>query len=173
MNGETPFSPIALVGTIALLTAFVAAAWSFAAGIAGNALKSRRLVTSAVYGLYGFGALIALASSLMIYAFVTHDFSVKYVAETSDVTMDTWYKVTAFWGGLDGSLLFWVLVLALFSTIAIALNHRKHRDMIGYVVATIMVVQVFFLSLLIFTKNPFSTFLTTPPIEGQGLNPLL
>ena len=131
MHGETPFSPIALVGTIALLTAFVTAAWSFAAGIAGNALKSRRLVTSAVYGLYGFGALIALASSLMIYAFVTHDFSVKYVAETSDVTMDTWYKVTAFWGGLDGSLLFWVLVLALFSTVAILVNHKRHRDMIG------------------------------------------
>ncbi|MBV8755805.1 MAG: cytochrome c biogenesis protein CcsA [Deltaproteobacteria bacterium] len=173
MNGETPFSPIALVGTIALLTAFVAAAWSFAAGIAGNALKSRRLVTSAVYGLYGFGALIALASSLMIYAFVTHDFSVKYVAETSDVTMDTWYKVTAFWGGLDGSLLFWVLVLALFSTVAIAVNHKRHRDMIGYVVGTIMAVQLFFLALLIYTKNPFATFLTNPPVDGKGLNPAL
>ena len=173
MHGETPFSPIALVGTIALLTAFVAAAWAFAAGIAGNALKSRRLVTSAVYGLYGFGALIALASSLMIYAFVTHDFSVKYVAETSDVTMDTWYKVTAFWGGLDGSLLFWVLVLALFSTVAIAVNHKRHRDMIGYVVATIMAVQLFFLALLIYTKNPFATFLTNPPVDGKGLNPAL
>ncbi len=173
MHGETPFSPIALVGTIALLTAFVAAAWSFAAGIAGNALKSRRLVTSAVYGLYGFGALIALASSLMIYAFVTHDFSVKYVAETSDVTMDTWYKVTAFWGGLDGSLLFWVLVLALFSTVAVAVNHKRHRDMIGYVVGTIMAVQIFFLALLIYTKNPFATFLTNPPVDGKGLNPAL
>jgi cytochrome c-type biogenesis protein CcmF len=171
--GETPFSPIALVGTIALLSAYVAAAWAFAAGIAGNAKKSRRLVTSAVYGLYGFAALIALASSLMIYAFVTHDFSVKYVAETSDVTMDTWYKVTAFWGGLDGSLLFWVLVLALFSTVAIAVNHKRHRDMIGYVVATIMVVQIFFLSLLIYTKNPFATFLTNPPVDGKGLNPAL
>lgn len=173
MNGQTPFSPIALVGTIALLTAFIAAAWAFAAGIAGNARKSKRLVNSAVYGLYGFGALIALASSLMIYAFVTHDFSVKYVAETSDVTMDTWYKVTAFWGGLDGSLLFWVLVLALFSTVAVAVNHKRHHDMIGYVVATIMVVQIFFLALLIYTKNPFATFLTNPPVDGKGLNPAL
>src|SRR6185312_7808437 len=130
-------------------------------------------VTSAVYGLYGFAALIALASSLMIYAFVTHDFSVKYVAETSDVTMDTWYKVTAFWGGLDGSLLFWVLVLSLFSTVAIAINHKRHRDMIGYVVATIMGVQLFFLALLIYTKNPFATFLTNPPVDGKGLNPAL
>ncbi len=168
-----PFSPIALVGTIALLSAYAVAAWCVCAGIAGNARKSRRLVTSSVYGLYGFGALIGLSSALMIYAFVTHDFSIKYVAEVSDTTMETWYKVTAFWGGLDGSLLFWVLVLSLFSMVAIAVNHRRHRDMIGYVVATIMVVQVFFLSLLIFTKNPFATFLTNPPVDGKGLNPAL
>jgi len=166
-------SPIALVGTISLFAAYILGAWCVAAGIAGNARKSRRLVSSAVYGLFGFGALTALASTLMIYAFVTHDFSIRYVAATSDTSMSTWYKVTAFWGGLDGSLLFWVLVLSLFSMVAIAMNHRRHRDMIGYVVATIMVVQVFFLSLLIFTKNPFSTFLTTPPTDGQGLNPLL
>nr|HEX4314236.1 cytochrome c-type biogenesis CcmF C-terminal domain-containing protein [Kofleriaceae bacterium] len=173
MPESVPFSPISLVGTLALLGAYVLAAWCVASGIAGNASKSRRLVSSSVYGLYGFGALIGLASSLMIYAFVTHDFSVKYVASTSDTSMPIQYLVTSFWGGLDGSLLFWVLVLALFSTIAIAVNHRRHRDMIGYVVATIMVVQVFFLSLLIFTKNPFSTFLTQAPPEGQGLNPLL
>jgi cytochrome c-type biogenesis protein CcmF len=173
VNPQTPFSPIALVGSIALLSAYGLAAWCVAAGIAGNARKSRRLVTSSVYGLYGFAALIGLASALMIYAFVTHDFTIKYVASVSDTTMETWYKVTSFWGGLDGSLLFWVLVLSLFSTVAILVNHRRHRDMIGFVVATIMVVQVFFLSLLIFTKNPFTTFLTTPPVEGKGLNPLL
>ncbi|HEX3765295.1 MAG TPA: cytochrome c-type biogenesis CcmF C-terminal domain-containing protein [Kofleriaceae bacterium] len=173
MNNATPFSPTALVGTIALLSAYAVAAWSVAAGIAGNARRSRRLVNSSVYGLYGFAALITLSSVLLIYAFVTHDFTIKYVAAVSDTTMETWYKVTSFWGGLDGSLLFWVFVLSLFSTVAIVTNHRRHRDMIGYVVATIMVVQVFFLSLLIFTKNPFNTFLTTPPVEGQGLNPLL
>jgi len=172
-DANIPTSPIAIVGTIALLTAYLIAAWCVGAGIYGNTTKSRKLVNSAVYGLYGFGALIGLASALMIYAFVTHDYSIKYVASTSDTTMETWYKVTAFWGGLDGSLLFWVLVLSLFSTVAIAVNARRHRDMIGYVVATIMVVQVFFLSLLIFTKNPFTTFLTSPPIDGQGLNPLL
>src|SRR5215468_10201766 len=170
---SVPTSPIAIVGTIALLTAYLVAAWCVGAGIYGNTRKSRKLVNSSVYGLYGFGALIGLASALIIYAFVTHDFAIKYVAAVSDTTMETWYKVTAFWGGLDGSLLFWVLVLSLFSTVAIVVNHRRHRDMIGFVVATIMVVQVFFLSLLIFTKNPFSTFLTAPPAEGKGLNPLL
>ncbi|HEU4615139.1 MAG TPA: cytochrome c-type biogenesis CcmF C-terminal domain-containing protein [Kofleriaceae bacterium] len=170
---NAPFSPIALVGSISLLIAFALAGWCVAAGIAGNARKSRRLVNSAVYGLYGFAALVGLASALIIYAFVTHDFSIKYVAAVSDTSMSTWYKVTAFWGGLDGSLLFWVLILALFSTVAIAFNHKRHRDMIGYVVGTIMVVQVFFLALLIFNKDPFATYLTPPPADGRGLNPLL
>src|SRR5829696_7060536 len=105
MNEQgVPFSPIALVGTIALLIAYAVGAWAIASGIAGNARKSRRLVNSSVYALYGFGALIGLASALVIYGFVTHDFSIKYVAATSDTSMSTWYKVTAFWGALDGSL---------------------------------------------------------------------
>jgi cytochrome c-type biogenesis protein CcmF len=166
-------SPIAFVGTITMLAAYAVAAYCVAAGIAGNARKSRRLVTSAVYGLYGFGALVSVASALIIYAFVTHDYAIKYVAMTSDTSMATWYKITAFWGGLDGSLLFWVLVLALFSMIAVAVNYKKHRDMIGYVVGTIMVVQVFFMTILVFHKNPFATFLNNVPMDGQGLNPLL
>ena len=172
-TAEVAASPIEIVGTVSLLVAFLIAAWSIAAGIAGNARHNRRLVLSAVYGLYGFTALIGLASALIIYAFVTHDYSIKYIALNSDTSMSLSYKITAFWGGLDGSLLFWVLVLALFAAVAVRVNQNRHRDMIGYVVATIMVVQIFFLALLIYVKNPFATFLTQPPQDGQGLNPLL
>ena len=59
-DSTVPFSPIALVGTIAILGAYIAAAWAFASGIAGNARKSRRLVNASVYGLYGFSALVGL-----------------------------------------------------------------------------------------------------------------
>ncbi|NJM91024.1 MAG: cytochrome c biogenesis protein CcsA [Myxococcales bacterium] len=168
-----PSSPVATVGTISLIIAYLVAGWAVAAGIAGNVRKNQRLILSSVYGLYAFSALAALASALIIYAFMTHDFSIKYVAATSDISMPVWYKLTAFWGGLDGSLLFWVLVLGLFSTVAVRANQKRHRDMIGFVVATIMVVQLFFLSLLLFHKNPFSTYLVNPPADGQGLNPLL
>jgi cytochrome c-type biogenesis protein CcmF len=166
-------SPIEIVGTVVLLVAFVVAAWCVAAGIAGNVRKNRRLVLSAVYGLYGFFALIVLASALIIYGFVTHDYAIKYVAHNSDTSMSLSYKITALWGGLDGSLLFWVLILSIFSAIAVRLNQNRHRDMIGFVVATIMVVQLFFLALLIYVKNPYASFLTEPPKDGEGLNPLL
>jgi cytochrome c-type biogenesis protein CcmF len=171
--GSVGDSAVAVMGFVSLLVAMLVAAWCVLAGIAGNARGNRRLVQSSVYGLYAFTAIVALSSALIIYAFVTHDFSIKYVSATSDTSMSMAYKVTAFWGGLDGSLLFWVLVLALFSAVAIKVNHRRHRDMIGYVVATIMVIQIFFLALLLFGKNPFATHLTDAPVDGKCLNPLL
>lgn len=170
---EIPHSPIATVGIVVLWLAIVVASYSAAAGLIGNAQRRRKLVTSSVQSLYAFAALATLASALMIYAFVTHDFTIKYVAATSDATMPLWYKITSYWGALEGSLMFWVAVLAVFSAVAVKANARRHKDMIGYVVATIMVVQVFFLAILIYNKNPFATFLTEPPVDGKGLNPLL
>ncbi|MEZ4399931.1 MAG: cytochrome c-type biogenesis CcmF C-terminal domain-containing protein [Kofleriaceae bacterium] len=173
MNAQLPSSPIAVVGAITLFLSYVLAGGTAALGIVGNARKNPRLVAASVWGLYGFFATIAVTSALLVYAFLTHDFAIRYVAATSDTSMSTSYKITAFWGALDGSLLFWVLVLAGFSTVAVATNARRHRDMIGYVVGTIMVVQVFFITLLVFDKDPFTTFLTDPPVNGKGLNPLL
>jgi cytochrome c-type biogenesis protein CcmF len=173
MDSTVPTSPIAVVGTITVLAAYLVAALGAFAGIVGNARKDPRLVRASVQGLFTFFGLCLLASGLLVYAFLTHDYTIKYVQLTSDTTMTTSYKITAFWGALDGSLLFWVMVLAAFSTIAVASNLRRHKDMIGYVVGTILVVQVFFLTLLVFDKNPFGTYVTTPPTEGEGLNPLL
>src|SRR6516162_7951385 len=98
---SAPTSPVAVVGSIAMLLAYLVAAWCVVAGIAGNVKRNRRLVMSSVYGLYAFTALIALAGAMIIYAFVSHDFTIKYVHEVSDTSMSFWYKVTAFWGGLD------------------------------------------------------------------------
>jgi cytochrome c-type biogenesis protein CcmF len=168
-----PHSPVAALGTIALLAAFVVAAYAAAAGAIGNAQRRRRLVSSSVNALYGFFALMMVASALLIYAFVTHDYTIKYVHHYSDTSMPLSYKIAAYWGGLDGSLMFWVSVLATFSAIAVRSNAQRHRDMIGYVVTVIMCVQLFFLALLIFTKNPFATWLTDVPPDGKGLNPLL
>ena len=168
-----PSSPVAMMGTIVLWVSFVVAAYAVASGIVGNVKQNRRLVASSVSGLYAFFALMMLASALIVYAFVTHDYAIKYVSRYSDTTMPIWYKLTAYWGGLDGSLLFWVSVLAAFAAIAVKMNRSRHRDTIGYVVATIMTVQLFFVAILIYNKNPFQEFLTAAPADGEGLNPLL
>src|SRR4030095_3261117 len=83
------------------------------------------------------------------------------------------YKIPSYWGGLDGSIMFWVFLLSVFGALAIHVNRERHRELIPYVVATIAVVQMFFLYLMVVHKNPFTTFLSSAPAEGEGLNPLL
>ena len=143
-----------------MFVAFVVAAYAATAGIVGNVQKRERLIKSSVYALYGLSAVMVLASALLVYAFITHDYAIKYVTMYSDTAMPLLYKLTAYWGGLDGSLMFWVFVLSVFSTIAILGNHRRHKDMIGYVVGTIAIVQLFFLAsamtMWIFAMRSFS-----------------
>src|SRR5213593_2378930 len=69
--------------------------------------------------------------------------------------------------------MFWVFLLSVFGTAAVYVNRDRHRELIPYVVATVSVVQMFFLYLMVVHKNPFTTFLTNVPADGQGLNPLL
>ncbi|MGE0705708.1 MAG: cytochrome c-type biogenesis CcmF C-terminal domain-containing protein, partial [Vicinamibacterales bacterium] len=72
-----------------------------------------------------------------------------------------------------GSIMFWVFLLSIFGSLAVAVNRERHRELIPYVVATIAAVQMFFLYLMIVHKNPFATFLIDAPPDGRGLNPLL
>jgi cytochrome c-type biogenesis protein CcmF len=95
------------------------------------------------------------------------------VQRTSDTATPLFYKITAYWGGLDGSILWWVFLLSVFSAIAVYNNRNRHREILPYVVTTLMVVCDFFLFLIIFHKNPFDTYLTQAPTRGEGLNPLL
>ncbi len=69
--------------------------------------------------------------------------------------------------------MFWVFLLSLFGSAAVYVNREQHRELIPYVVATISSVQMFFLYLMVAHRNPFTTFLTSVPGDGDGLNPLL
>jgi len=118
-------------------------------------------------------ALLTVASGVIIHAFVTADYTIKYVQHYSDSAMPMFYKLTSYWGGLDGSILFWSFLLSVFGAIAVFVNRERHRVLIPWVVAVIWVVQMFFLFLMVVHNNPFTTFLTELPADGRGLNPLL
>src|SRR5262249_48947381 len=140
-----PSSPIAALGTVTLIMGFIVVAYAGAAGIVGQRTGRPGLVQSALYATWGWAALMVLASCLLVYAFVSHDFRIRYVAHYSDTTMPLGYLLTSYWGGLDGSLLYWVFVLSVFASVALYINRERHRDMLGYVIATIAAVAVFFL----------------------------
>ncbi len=163
---------MATLGTFILLAAFVTCAYAVAASVAGARRRSWRLVESGLGAFYFVAALMTVASGIIIHAFVTNNYAIKYVQRTSDLAQPLAYKIAAYWGGLDGSLLFWVFLLSIFGALAVYMNRERHRELIPYVVATIAVTEMFFIFLMVIHNNPFSTSLT-PPAEGRGLSPLL
>ena len=164
---------MAALGTFTLLAAFVVCAYAASAAVAGARRGSTRLVGSAVGAFYLVTALMTVASAVIVHAFVTDDYTIKYVNHYSDSLQPFLYKLTSYWGGLDGSILFWVFLLSVFGAVAVRVNRERHRELIPYVVAVISLVEAFFLFLMVLHKNPFGTFLLEAPADGRGLNPLL
>src|SRR5438876_6473593 len=164
---------MASLGSFLLLATFVVCSYAIAVSVAGARRGSRALVESGIGAFYLVTALMTTASAIIIHAFVTNDYSIKYVQHYSDSVQPLFYKITSYWGGLDGSIMFWVFLLSVFGSIAIYVNRERHRELIPYVVSVIAVVEMFFLFLMIIHKNPFETFLTETPTDGRGLNPIL
>ena len=164
---------MASLGALLLLLAFVTAAYAVAASVAGARRRNTRLIESGIGAFYTVAAIMTVASGVIIYAFVAGDYSIRYVQRYSDSVQPLFYKITSYWGGLDGSVMFWVFLLSLFGAVAVKVNRERHRELIPYVVAVIAAVEMFFLFLMVIHNNPFATYLTESPADGRGLNPLL
>ena len=161
------------LGTFLLLSAFVACAYAISASAAGARRRSTRLVESGVGAFYLVAALMTLASAVLVHAFVTNNYAIKYVQRYSDAALPLPYKIASYWGGLDGSIMFWVFLLSVFGSVAVYVNRTRHRELIPWVVAVIAATEMFFIFLMVVHNNPFSTFLTAAPADGAGLTPLL
>ena len=161
------------LGTFLILTAFVVASGACAASIAGARRQQRNLVFGGLGLFHVVTALMFVASALLVHAFVVGDYGIRYVQRYSNAEQPLFYKLASYWGGLDGSLMFWVTLLASFGSVAVYVNRERHRMLIPWVVAVISLVEMFFLFLLVIHNNPFETYLTSRPTAGEGLNPLL
>src|ERR671914_988597 len=147
------------LGSFLLLAAFVISAYAAAISVAGARRRSRGMIESGIGAFYLVAAVMTVASGVIVHAFVVGDYTIKYVQRYSDSVQPLFYKLTSYWGGLDGSILFWVFLLSLFGAIAVQVNRERYRELIPYVVATISTVQMFFLYLMMVHNNPFSTYL--------------
>jgi cytochrome c-type biogenesis protein CcmF len=164
---------MAAFGTLTLHIALVIATYAGVASLIGARRGNRRLIASGRAGVYALAGVLGLSSVAIVYSFVSHDYSIKYVHHYSDAASPLFYQITAYWGGLDGSILWWVFLLSVFSAIAIYMNRNRHRELLPYTVTVLMVIADFFLFVIVFFKNPFDTYLTDIPTVGKGLNPLL
>jgi cytochrome c-type biogenesis protein CcmF len=164
---------MAALGSFLILAALVLASGAFAASIAGARRGQRSLIEGGTGLFHTVTAITGVLSALIVHAFVIGDFSIKYVQRYSDSAQPLAYKLASYWGGLDGSLLFWVALLAAFGSVAVHINRERHRLLIPWVVAIISLVEMFFIYLMVIHNNPFETYLTTNPAAGAGLSPLL
>jgi len=165
------------IGALAVLLAFCLAIYAVFGSVTGKLRRNPFLIVSAERAVYGVWFLITLASAILVSALMTGDFRFSYVAEHSNRAMPAIYKFAAWWGGQEGSLLFWSWLLATYAAVVVFTNRRKHRDFMPYVVAVLATVQTFFLILNAFVVTPFQMLasgnLITAVPDGNGLNPLL
>ncbi len=162
-----------IFGTTALLCVMVAAAYTFAVSLAAGASGRPRTLQAARLGAYGTVALIAVSVLCLAYAFVSHDFRIRYVAQHSDRSMPTAYLITALWGGQDGSLLWWMFLLSAYVGACVKWLGKRYVELQPYIIATLMGVILFFCLLMAFAANPFSQSVAGAAVDGQGMNPLL
>jgi cytochrome c-type biogenesis protein CcmF len=165
------------LGSLAILLAFCVAIYATLASVIGRVKRKPFLIVSGERAVYSVWVLLTLASGILVYSLMTGDFRFAYVAEHSNRAMPPLYKFAAWWGGQEGSLLFWSWLLSTYAAVVVFTNRHKHRDMMPWVIGVMTTVQSFFLVLNNFIANPFQMLATDKLIvavpDGNGLSPLL
>jgi len=115
---------------------------------------------------------VAISYACLTYAFIVHDFSIRYVANTSNTSLPLIYRISGVWGGHEGSILLWVLVLALWTCAVTLFNRSLPHLLQARVLSVLGMISVGFLLFVLLTSNPFERLFPTP-VDGASLNPLL
>jgi cytochrome c-type biogenesis protein CcmF len=135
-------------------------------------MGNERLTATGRSIAYVIFLLMFIANSAMIYALVTHDFSISYVAQVGSRATPVFFTVISLWSSLEGSILFWGLVLAGFTAAATYFTRGRLGSLADYATGTMLGVGVFFYMLLVGPADPFLLVSPVPP-DGPGPNPLL
>src|SRR5437870_4947341 len=130
------------------------------------------LVESAQHAALGVFVLVTSCFALLTYAFLTFDFSVRYVATNTNLGTPFYYRITAVWGALEGSIILWAWMLALYTIILIVRHRVGARELYPWALATMLGILAFFLLVMTVAAPPFQPQVPVPA-DGRGLNPLL
>ncbi|MES1248985.1 MAG: heme lyase CcmF/NrfE family subunit [Actinomycetota bacterium] len=161
---------MAQLGRAALLLSLGLVVFAVVAGAYAAWRKRRRLALSAQNALLAaFGSTLVAAVVLWV-ALARRDFTFAYVSEHTSKKLPLGYALSAFWGGQEGSLLLWLLILTGYSALAVFLN-RRTRDLVVWVVPVLGGVATFFAFMLCFVSSPFAT--QPAPADGAGMVPSL
>jgi len=160
------------VGHVAIVLALAASTYAAAAFIIGGRTSDPRLLATARNAVYATFVLSLVASYAMVLLLVSHDFSVAYVARNNSTTTPPFYSVISLWAALEGSILFWALILTGVSALVLHRYRARHQVLMPWVGATLSLIAVFFFVVMVVPSNPFER-MTPVPTEGPGPNALL
>jgi cytochrome c-type biogenesis protein CcmF len=160
------------LGHFALILALLLAALQAFFGIAGPMFRRERWVAAVTPAVAGQAVMVATAMGCLIASFVGDDFSVAYVAENSNSALPLIYRVAALWGAHEGSLLLWIMLLAVWTVAVAVYANRLPRLFAARVLGVLGVISFGFLLFTLATSNPFLR-LDPPALDGRDLNPIL
>ncbi len=160
------------LGSWAIVAALLTAVYALVASVAGARLRRPGLTQSAENAVLAVAFFTTLAVAGIEYAIHTNDFSLAFVASNSSRDLPAFYKWTALWGGMEGSLLFWVWILSLYAGAVVLQGRQGVEALMPYTIATLMVIAIFFLYVIQALESPYERLAFVPP-DGRGLNPLL
>jgi len=181
---------IANFGFGVLAITFFVTLYSVFAAIYGERKKIPAMVESARRAMLLTWPLLTLTACLLIYLLVNNHFEVQFVYEVTSRSMPTYLKVTAWWGGQAGSLLFWSWLMSAFASFVTLRKWDRDREFLPWVIVVACITMAFFIGMNVFFENPFAQLYQTSagveahtlqpvdgilftPQDGNGLNPLL
>lgn len=163
---------IGFLGRSLVLASLLAASAGMVLAFASGARRSPVALTWARRLAYLFAALMVGANVVMEIALLTHDFSVLYVAQVGSRASPTWVTIVSLWSALEGSILFWGLVLGGYIAWATWWMKGRHEEAMPWVLGTMLACAVFFAFLIAGPAHPFEA-VPNPPLDGPGPNALL
>ena len=159
------------LGRAALIVCLGLAVYAVVAGAIAAWQRRQRLAESAQNAVVASFAAALVGAAVLLTALVQNDFSFVYVADHTSRELPLGYTISAFWGGQEGSLLLWLLILTGFSAVAVLLARRSAPTLLSWTVPILGCVITFFAFLLVAVSSPFAT--QAAPADGAGLNPSL
>ncbi len=160
------------IGHFALILALCMALFQAVLPLWGAAVNNHQYMAVAKSAAQGHLLFVLISFAALTAAFITHDFSVAYVAHNSNSALPLLYRVSAVWGAHEGSLLLWALILVLWTNAVLLFSKNLPREMVARVVAVLGLISIGFILFMLFTSNPFDRLMIVPA-DGRDLNPLL
>jgi cytochrome c-type biogenesis protein CcmF len=160
------------IGYAITVVALALAAWGAVAAVTSARGGAATLLATAERAAVGVWALITAAMLVLVHAFLTFDFSIRYVAANTNRGTPFYYRITALWGALEGSIILWAWMLGLYTFIVVWRYRRRQPELYPWVLAVMLTTLAFFLLVMAVPAPPFERLSPVPP-DGRGLNPLL